>query len=83
MKKRATLIMQEVLNEPKSVRSSASNPQLLSPKVDQIEVDSRRSDDATPRKKSRHRVGSAQRTSKDNYTPHYDNPKPNPIMAAT
>ena len=67
LRKKATLIMQEVLQEP-TPKHRNSNPQLLSPKVEDMDLEDKKSEDATPRKNAKkRRAGSAQRTSKDNY----------------
>jgi hypothetical protein len=78
MKKRATLVMKEVLGEAEPERQSNSNPQLLSPKVDNLDSDnaSHKSGD-TPRMiaAKKRRAGSAQRSSKNNFVSDVDKVK--------
>ena len=59
LKKKATLIMQEVLQEP-TPKHRNSNPSLLSPKVENMDLEDKKSEDATPRKNiKKRRAGSA------------------------
>lgn len=75
MKKTATVIMREVLGESPAIRSSNSNPQLLSPKVENIDGEESQRSGETPRTKSKIRVGSA-RSPRNNFIEKVEKIKP-------
>lgn len=67
--------MQEVLGEAEPNRQSNSNPQLLSPKIENVDGEESHKSGETPRTKSKRRAGSA-RGERNNFIEKVEKVKP-------